>query len=139
MINWRQHKGMEKYTVLDQFSSVLLLSHDPMDCSTPGFPLHHQLLEVTQTHVHWVGDIIQPSHPLLLPPSTFPSIRVFSNESVLHMRWPKIWSFSFSISLSNEYSGQISFRRDWLDLLAVQWTPKRDSQAVENNTTVQNH
>ena len=98
-----------------------------MDCSTPGFPVHHQLLELTQTHVHRVGDAIQPSHPLsslLLLPSIFPSIRVFSNESVLHIRWPKFWSFSFSISPSNEHSGLISFRIDWLDLLAVQRTRK---------------
>ena len=114
-----------------QFSSVQLLSCvwlcDPMDCSMPGFPVHHQLLEFTQTHVHWVGDAIQPSHPchpLLLLPSIFPSIRVFSNESVLHIRWPKYWRFSFSISPSNEYSGLISFRMDWLDLLAVQGTLK---------------
>ena len=73
-----------------------------------------------QTPVHWVSDAIQSSHPLLLPPSIFP--RVFSNESVLHIRWPKLWSFSFSISPSNEYSGLISFRMDWLDLLAVQGT-----------------
>ena len=96
---------------------------DPMDCSTPGFPVHHQLKELTQTHVHQVGDAIQPSHPrspLLLPHSTSPSISVFSNESVLPIRWPKYWSFSFSISPSNEYPGLISFRMDWLDLLAVQ-------------------
>ena len=100
---------------------------DPMDCSTPGFPVHYQLLEFTQTHVHWVSDAIQPSHPLsslLLPPSIFPSIRVFSNELLLRIRWPKYWSFSFSISPSNEYSGLISSRMDWLDLLAVQGTPK---------------
>ena len=97
------------------------------DCSTPGFPFHHQLPELIQTHVHWVGDAIQPSHPLSFPsPSTFnlPSIRVFSNESVRHIRWSKYWSFNFSISLSNEYSGLISFRMDWLDLLAVQGTFK---------------
>ena len=93
----------------------------------PGFPVHHQLSELAQTHVHWVGDPIQPSHPLLSPSppaSIFPSIRVFSNESVLHIRWPKHWSFSFSISPSKEYSGLISFRIDWLDLLAVQGTLK---------------
>ena len=91
------------------FSSVAQLCPtlcDPMD--------HHQLLQFTQTHVHWVGDAIQPSHPLchplLLPPSIFPSFRVFSNESVLCIRWPKYWSFSFSISPSNEYSGLISFK-----------------------------
>ena len=105
---------------------------DRMDCSTPGLPVHHQLPEFTQTHVHWVGDAIQldermPSHPLsspLLPPSVFPSIRVFSNESVLHIRWPKDWSFSFSISPSSEHSGLIFFRMNWLDLLAVQGTLK---------------
>ena len=98
-----------------------------MDCSTPGFPVHHQLLEITQTHVHRVGDAIQPSHPLLSPsPPAFnlPSIRVFSNESVLCVRWPKYWSFSFSMSPSNEYSGLISFRIDLFDLLAVQGTLK---------------
>ena len=98
-----------------------------MNCSTPGLPVHHQLLEFNQTHVHRVSDAIQPSHPLLSPsPPTFnlSSIRVFSNESVLHMRWPKYWSFSFSISPSNEYSGLISFRMDWLDLLAVRGTFK---------------
>ena len=84
--------------------------------------LHHQLPEFTQTHVHWVGDAIQHlilCHPLLLLPSIFPSIRVFSNESALCIRWPKDWSFSFSLSPSNEYSGLISFRMDWLDFLAV--------------------
>ena len=98
---------------------------NPMDCSTPNFPVHHQLLELAQTHVHGVSDAIQPSHPLsslLLLPSTFPSIRVFSNELALHIRWPRYWSFSFSISPSNEYSGFISFRNEWLDLLAVQGT-----------------
>ena len=113
------------------FSSVQLLSHvrlcDPMDCSTPGLPVHHQHPELTQTHVHWVGDAIQPPHPLSYPsplPSIFPSIKVFSNESVLHIRGPKYWSFSFSLSPSNEYSGLISFRMDWLNLLAVQGTLK---------------
>ena len=94
-----------------------------MACSTPGFSVHHQLLEFAQTHVHWVGDASNSlilCHSLLLPPSTFPSIRVFSKESVLCIRWPKYWSFSFSISPSNEYSGLISFRMDWLNLLAVQ-------------------
>ena len=100
---------------------------DPMDCSMSSFPLHPQLPELAQTHVHQVGDVIQPSHPLpflLLLPSIFPCIRVFSNESVLCIRWPKDWSFSFSISSSNEYSGLISFRIDWLDLLAVHGTLK---------------
>ena len=93
-----------------------------MDRSMPGLIVHHQLLETTQTHVHQVSDAIQPSHALSSPPlpSIFPSIRVFSNESALRIRWPKYWSFSFSISSSKEYSGLISFRMDWLDLLAVQ-------------------
>ena len=98
-----------------------------MNLSTPGLPVHHQFPESTQTHVHWVGDAIQPSHPLsspLLLPSVFPSNRVFSNEWALHIKWPKYWSFSFSISPSSEYSGLISFRMDWLDLLAVQGTLK---------------
>ena len=94
---------------------------------SPGLPVHHQLPEFTQTHVHQVRDAIQPSHPLsslLLLPLIPPSIRVFSNESTLSMRWPKYWSFSFSISLSKEHPGMISFRMDRLDLLAVQGTLK---------------
>ena len=96
-----------------------------MDCSMPGFLVHHQHLELTQTHVHWVSDVIQPSHPLLSPsPPAFnlSQHQVFSKESVLRSRWPKYWSFSFSISPSNECSGLISFRINWLDLLAVQGT-----------------
>ena len=98
---------------------------DPMNHSTPGLPVHHKLPEFTQTHVHQVSDAIQPSHPLPSPsflPPIPPSIRVFSNDSTLCMRWPKYWSFSFSISPSNKYSGLISFRMDWLDLPAVQGT-----------------
>ena len=93
----------------------------------PGLPVHHQLPDFTQTHVHQFGDAIQPSHlchPLLLLPPIPPSIRVFSNESTLCMRWPKYWSFSFSISPSKEIPGLISFRIDWLALLAVQRTLK---------------
>ena len=100
---------------------------NPMDCSTPGFPVHHQLPEFTQTHVHHVNDAIQPSHPLsslFLLPLIFPSIRGFSNESLLPSRGPNYQSFSFNISPSNEYSGLISFRMDWLYLLAVQGTLK---------------
>ena len=96
---------------------------DPMDCRTPGLPVHHQVLELAQSHVHRVSDVVQSSHPLSYPSPpifNFPSIRVFSNESVLCIRWPKYGSFSFSVSPSNEYSGLISFRMDWLDLLAVQ-------------------
>ena len=98
-----------------------------MDGGTLGFPVYHQLLELTQAHIHRVSDAIQPSHPLSSPsplPLFLPSIRVFSNESVLCIRWPKYWSFSFSGSPSNEYSGLISFRMDWLDLPAVQGTLK---------------
>ena len=117
---------MKWYSV--QFSSVAQSCPtlcDPMNCSTPGLPVHHQLLEFTQTHVHWVGDAIQPSHPLSSPsPPAPPSIRVFSNESTLRMRWPKYWSFSFSIIPSKGIPGLISFRMDWLDLLAVQGTLK---------------
>ena len=97
-----------------------------MDCSIPGLPVHPQLPQFTQTHVRWVSDAIQPSHPLSSPSSPAPippSIRVFSNESALHISWPKYWSFSFSISPSNEHSGLI-FRMDSLDLLAVQGTLK---------------
>ena len=97
-----------------------------MDCNMPGFPVLHSLLEFAQTHVHWVGDAIQPSHPLSSPS---PALSLFqhqgiSSELVLHIRWPKHWSFSFRISPSNEYSGLISFRMHWLDLLAVQGTLK---------------
>ena len=98
-----------------------------MNCSTSGLPVHHQLPEFTQTHVRRVGDVIQPSHPLSSPsPPAFnlSQLRVFSNESVLHIRWPNYWSFSFNISPSNDYSGLISFRMDWLDLHAVQGTLK---------------
>ena len=97
-----------------------------MDYRMPGFPVHHQFPELAQTHVHRAGDIIQPCHPLsyLLLPSIFPSIRVFSKEPVLHIRWPNYWSFSFIISPFNEYSELISFRIDWFDLLAVQRTLK---------------
>ena len=100
---------------------------DPMNRSTPGLPVHHQLPECTQTQVHRVGDAIQPSHPLSSPSSpapNLPSIRVFSNESTLRMRWPKYWSCSFNIIPSKGILGLISFRMDWLDLLAVQGTLK---------------
>ena len=112
---------------------------DPMKGSTPGFPVLHYLLEFTQTHVHRVSDAIQPSHPLspllLLPPIP-PSIRVFSIESTPLMRWPKYWSFSFSISPSSEYSGLISFRMDWLTLLAVQGTLKNLLQHHSSKASV---
>ena len=110
-----------------QISSIAQLCPtlcNPTDCSTPGFPVHRQLPELTQTHVHRVGDAIQPSHPLLSPsplPSVFPCIRVFSNESGLCIRWPKYWTFSFSISPSSEYSGLISFRMDAMLRLQQMW------------------
>ena len=99
---------------------------DPMNRSTSGLPVHHQLPEFTQTHIDRFSDAIQPSHPLWSPspPAHNPSIRVFSNESTLHMSWPKYWSFSFSIISSKEIPGLISFRMDWLDLLVVQGTLK---------------
>ena len=113
-----------------------------MNLSTPGLPVHHQLLESTQTHVHRVGDAIQPSHPLsspsLLPPIP-PSIRVFSNESTIHMRCPKYWSLSFSISPSNEHPGLISFSMDWLDLLAVQGTLKSLLQHHSSKASILRH
>ena len=124
-INRYRHCG-EQY----QFSSVAQLCLtlcNPMDCTMPGFPVHHQLWSLLKL---MSIELVMPSNHiilcrcLLLPPSIFPSIRVFSDGSVLHIRWPKYWSFSFSISPSNEYSGLISFRMDWLDLLAVQGTLK---------------
>ena len=103
------------------------------------FPVHHQLLELAQVHVHWVGAVIQSSHPLSSPSPPAFSIRVFSNQSVLHIRWPKYWSFSFSISPSNEYSGLICFRMDWLDLLAVQGTPKSFLQHHSSKASIFQH
>ena len=124
-----------------QFSSVPQLCPtfcDPMNHSTPGLPVHHQLPEITQTHVHQDTDAIQPFHPLstlLLLPSIFPSIRVFSNESALRIRWAKYWSFSFN-SPSNEHPGLICFRMDWLDLLAVQGTLKSLLQHHTSNASI---
>ena len=121
-----------------QFTSVAqscLTLCDPMKSSTPGFPVYHQLPEFTQTHSHQVSDATQPSHPrcplLLLPPIP-QSIKVFSNESTLRMRWPKYWSFHFSIIPSKEIPGLISFRMDWLDLLQ-----SKGLSRVFSNTTVQ--
>ena len=123
-----------------QFSSVTqscLNLCDPMDCSTPGFPVHHQLLDLAQTQVHRLNDAMQPSHllsSLLLLHSIFPCIRVFSNESVLCIRWPKDWSFSFSINPSNEYSG--IFLLGWTSLISLQ---SKALSRVFSNTTVQKH
>ena len=115
-------------------AQLCLTPRNAMDCSMPDFPVLHYLLEFAQTRVHWVDDAINHlilCHPLLLLPSIFPSIRVFSNESTLNIRWPKYWRFSISISPSNEYSGLISFRIDWLDLLEVQGTLKSLSPAPQ--------
>ena len=123
-----------------QFSSITqscLTLHDPKNCSMPGLPVHHQHPEFTQTHVHWVGDAIQPSHPMLYPsPPAFilSQNRAFSNESALPIRLPRYWSFSFNISPSNEHSGLISFQMDWFDLLA-----SKGLSRVFSNTTVQMH
>ena len=112
-----------------------------MDGSTPGFPVHHQLPEYPKTHIHRVSDAIQPSHPLSSPfllSSIFHSIKVFPDESAVHIRWQKFWNSSFSISPSNEHSGLISFRIDWLDLLAVQGTLKsliqRQFKSINSST-----
>ena len=121
----QKHSHTHKHThtpqgdlIVSQFSSVTescLTLCDPMNHSTPGLPVHHQLPESTQTHVHWVSDAIQPSHPLSSPSSSALNLsqqQVFSNESALPIRWPKYWSFSFNISSSNEHPGLISFRMD---------------------------
>ena len=140
----------DKYMIwlIVQFSSAIQscpAPWNPMDCTMPGFPVHHQLLEIIQIHVHQVGDDIWPSdhlilcHPLLLLPSIFPSIRVFSNESVLHIRWPKYWNFSFSISPSKEHPGLISFRMDLLDLLAVQGTLNNLLQHHSSKASILRH
>jgi len=126
---------------------LLVFSHsvsptlcDPMDCSMLGFPVLYYLLEFLQTHVYWVGDAIQPSHPLLSPsPPAFSRSQVFSSESALHIRWPKYWSFSFSISPSNECLGLISFRIDWFDLLAVQGTLKSLLQHHSSKVSILQH
>ena len=126
---------------------MLLFSHlvvspalwDPINCSTPGFSVLHYLLEFAQTHVLWVSDATPPSHPLLpfvYLSSIFPSIRVFSNELALRIRWPKYWDFSFHMSPSNEYSGLISFRIDWFDLFAVQGSLKSLLQPHGSKTSI---
>ena len=125
------------FSAVVQFSSVAqscLTLCNPMDCSTPGLPVPHQLPEFTQTHVHRVCDAIQPSHPLSSPsPPAFSLSRHqgLSSESALRIRWPKYWRFNLSISPSNEYSRLISFRMDWLDLLAVQGTLQESSSTAE--------
>ena len=128
-----------------QFSSVTqscLTLYNPVDCSTPGSPVLHCLPEFAQTYIHWVmmlSNHLILCRPLLLLPSICPSIRVFSNELALHIRWPKYWSFSFSISPSNEYSGLISFRIDWFYLLAIQGTLKSRLQHHSLKASILRH
>ena len=144
--------GASSCKLLHQFSSVTQscpILCDPMDCSTPGLPVHHQLPEFTQTHVHWVGDAIQPSHPLSSPAP--PAFNLSQHQGLFH--WVRSshqvakvlvalantsggWSISFSISPSNEYSRLISFRMDWLDLLAVQGTLKRVLQHHSSKASI---
>ena len=130
---------MKKSYVHPQFSSVTqscLTLCDPMDCSMPGLPVHHQpqsFHKLMSIELMMSSNHIILCRPLHLLPSVFPSIRVFSNESNLRMRWPKYWSFSFSISPSNEYSGLISFRMGWLDLSVVQGTLKSLLQHHSSN------
>ena len=125
-----------------QFSSVTQSCPtlcDPMNCSMPGLPVHHQLPEFTQTHGHWVSDAIQPSHPLWSPspPAPNPSQHQSLFQWVTFcMRWPKYWSFSFSISPSKEIPGLISFIMDWLDLLAAQGTLKSLLQHRSSKTSI---
>ena len=125
-----------------QWLSCLTLC-DPMDCSLPGFPVHHQLPELTQTHVHWVSDATEPSPSFDIPFSSclqsFPASRIFSSESVLCIRWPKYWSFSFSISPSNEYLGVIYFMLDWLNLLSVLGTLKSLLQHHSSKASILQH
>ena len=126
-IQYFEHSLVFPFVQFSSFAQSSLTLCDPMNRTTPGLPVHHQLPEFTQTHVHWVGDVTQPSDPLSssYPPAfNLSKHQVFSNESAFHIRWSKYWSFSFNISPSNEHSGLISFRMDWLDLLAVQGTVK---------------
>ena len=115
---------MQLFSFICSVAKLCLTLCDSMDCRPSGFSVLHYLPEFVQAHVHWVNDAIQPSCPPLPLPSSFPSIRVFFNESALCIRWPKYWSCSFSISPSNKHSGLTSFRIDWLDLHAVQGTLK---------------
>ena len=138
--SWTRLNIFTFFSFFLQFSSVAQLCPtlcDTMNCSTPGLPVHHQLPKFTQTHVHWVGEAIQPSHPLLSPsppPPIYPSIRVFSNEPTLRMRWPKYWSFSFSIIPSKEQPGPSPL--EWTDWISLQ---SKGLSRVFSNTTVQKH
>ena len=139
--------GMMRLKLSVQFSWVTQSGPtlcDPMDCSTPGLPVYHQLPPTPLLKLMSIESVMPSNHlilcrPLPLLPSFFPSIRVFSNESVLRIRWPKYWSFSFSFSPSNEYSGLISFRMDWLDFLAVQGTRKSLLQHHSSKASILQH
>ena len=148
---WGAHRVRNVWSKFPSTASLVMFSSvaqscltlcDPMNCSMPGLPVHHQLPESTRTHVHQVGDAIQPSYPLpslLLLPLIPPSIRFFPNESTLRMRWPKYWSFSFSIIPSKEHPGLIAFRMDWLDLLAVQGTLRSLLQHHSSKASILQH
>ena len=142
MVKTRRWGSLRNSSV--QFSSVSqscpTVCH-PMNHSMPGLPVHHQLPEFTQTHVHWVRDAIQPSHPLSSPSPSVPnpSHQSLFHESRLLMRWPKYWSFSFSISPSNEHPGLVSFRMDLLDLLAVQGTLQSLLQHHSSKASILRH
>ena len=128
--------------IISSVAQSCLILCCPTACSTPGFPVHHQILELARIHVHQVSDAIQPSHPLSSssPPAfNLSHIRVFSNESALRIGWAKCWSFFFNISPSNEYSGLISFRIDWLDLLAVQGTLKNLLEHCSSKASILQH
>jgi len=131
--SWKKKYWLMIFVVVQTCSHVRLFG--PMDCSTPGFPIIHHLPELAQTHVHWVGDAIQPSHLLSSPSSPVFNLsqhQGLSNDSAHPIRWPKYWNFSFNISPSNEHSGLISFRMDWLDLLQ-----SKGLSRVFSNTTDQ--
>ena len=134
----RSPKGMNSVRRWGLVAQSCLTLCDLMNCSTPGLPVHHQLPESTQTHVHWVDDAIQPSHPLTSPSP--PALNLSQHQDLfqlaLRLKWPKYWSFSFSISPSNEYSGLISFRIGWFDLFAVQGTLKKLIQHHSSNASI---
>ena len=139
--DWGKGRGcLRRKVCISSVSQSCPTLCNPMDCSTPGLPVHYQIPELAQTHAHRVGDAIQPSHPRpLLLPSIFPSIRVFSSESVLCIRLPKYWSFIFNIIPSNEHPGLISFTMDWFNLLAVQGTLRSLLQHHSSKASILQH